>query len=212
MKKIIIFSIITLLNFSNANAATAIDVPAGDYTLDKSHASLVFRVSHMGFSHYTAQFKTFDARLKFDPAKPEASSVEATIDPLSLALPTPPKGFLQELLGNKWLDAGAFPQMTFRSTRVEVLGDNKARITGDLTLHGITKPVTLEAQFNGGYKGIPNMDPNARIGFSAHGVLDRSEFGIAYGIPEKGSNMGVSDEVEFIIEAEFKGPKMAEVK
>lgn len=76
---------------------------------------------------------------------------------------------------------------------------------GELTLHGITKPITLETIFNGGYAGH-QYEPRARIGFSAHGAFKRSDFGIAYGIPEPGSNMGVFDDVEVIIEAEFTGP------
>lgn len=184
------------------------DVPAGDYTLDKSHASLEFKVSHLGFSRYTARFADFDAKLKFDPANPSASSVEATIDPRSLTLPSPPAGFKDELTGKDWLDAGQYPAITFRSTKVEVTGANTAKVTGDFTLHGVTKPVVLDVTFNGGYAGHP-MDPHARIGFSAHGVFKRSEFGIGYGVPAPGTTMGVSDEVEVSIEAEFSGPALA---
>lgn len=183
-------------------------VPAGDYTLDKSHASLSFKVNHLGFSHYTARFTDFDAKLKFDPANPTASSIEATIDPKSLDLPAPPAGFKAELTGKAWLDAGQYPAITFRSTKVEVTGANTARITGDFTLHGVTKPVVLDATFNGGYAGHP-MDPHARIGFSAHGVFKRSEFGIGFGVPAAGSTMGVSDEVDVQIETEFSGPALA---
>lgn len=189
----------------------AAQAPAGDYKLDPSHASLEFKVSHMGFSHYTARFTDFDASLKFDPAHPENSSVEATIDPKSLALNAPPAGFKDELTGKSWLDAAQFPAITFRSTKVEVSGANTARITGDFTLHGVTKPVVLEATFNGGYAGHP-MDPHARIGFSAHGVFKRSEFGIGFGVPAPGSTMGVSDEVEVLIDAEFSGPALAAPK
>jgi polyisoprenoid-binding protein YceI len=184
------------------------NVPAGDYTLDKSHASLSFKVNHLGFSHYTARFSEFDAKLKFDPANPATSTVEATIDPKSLTLPSPPAGFKDELTGKAWLDAGQYPAITFRSTKVEITGANTARITGDFTLHGVTKPVVLDATFNGGYAGHP-MDPHARIGFSAHGVFKRSDFGIAYGVPAPGSTMGVSDEVDVSIEAEFSGPALA---
>jgi len=183
------------------------DVPAGDYRLDKTHASLVFKVNHLGFSHYTAKFTDFDASLKFDPANPTAASVEATIDPKSLDLPAPPAGFKAELLGKAWLDAAQYPAITFRSTKVDVTGANTARITGDFTLHGVTKPIVLEATFNGGYAGHP-MDPNARIGFSAHGVFKRSDFGIAYGVPAPGTTMGVSDEVDVQIETEFSGPPL----
>ena len=188
-------------------APTKVDLPAGDYTLDKSHASLTFKVNHLGFSHYTAQFTDFDAKLQLDPANPAAARIEATIKPASLDLPTPPAGFKKELLGANWLDAGKFPEITFKTTAVEVTGADTARITGDFTLHGVTKPVTLDAKFNGGYRGH-QMDPHARIGFSATGKFKRSDFGIAYGVPAAGSTMGVSDEVDVAIETEFSGPPL----
>jgi polyisoprenoid-binding protein YceI len=186
----------------------AAPVPAGIYTLDKAHTSLVFRVDHMGFSHFTARFTRLDGQLQFDPAKPETSAVNVTIDPRSLELGDPPAGFNDTLLGKQWLDVAAFPQITFRSTKVERTGRNAARITGELALHGVTQTVTLLATYNGGYAG-QTLDPHARIGFSAHGVLKRSLFGIAYGVPPPGSKMGVSDEVEVIVESEFNGPPLA---
>ena len=97
--------------------------------------------------------------------------------------------------------------MTFKSTAVELTAPNAARVTGDFTMHGATHPLVLDVTFNGGYVGHP-MDPNARIGFSAHGKLKRSDYGIAYGVPEPGTTMGVSDEVEIIIESEFSGPPL----
>ena len=190
---------------TSAPAPAPAAVPAGVYTLDKAHASLVFHVDHLGFSHYTAQFKSFDATLQFDPAQLGASGVEVSIDPRSLELPTPPAGFVDSLLGKDWLNAAAFPTMTFKSTRVQPTGANTVHITGDMTLHGVTHPVALDAVYNGGYPGHP-MDPHARIGFSAHGTLKRSDFGIAYGIPAPGTTMGVGDAVDFDIEAEFSGP------
>lgn len=199
---------------AETKAIAAMNVPAGDYTLEKSHAQLLLRVDHVGFSNYTAQFKRFDAQMKFDPMNLAASSVTATIDPRSLDIVNPPAGFLDSLLGKDWLDAKQFPQIAFKSTNVQQLSAAQARITGDFTLHGVTKPVTFDATFNGGYAGFPPFDPNARIGFSARGAFKRSDFGITYGIPEPGSKMGVSDAVEFMIEAEFTGPpiKAAEHK
>jgi polyisoprenoid-binding protein YceI len=194
-----------------ATDSAPIDVPAGAYTIDKSHASLLFRVDHLGFSNYTARFRQFDANLNFDPANLAASSVTVTVDPRSLEtdFPDPAKlDFNAQLQGEQWLNSAQFPQMTWQSKSVEVTGPRQMKILGDLTLRGVTKPVTLEATFNGGYAGHP-MDPNARIGFSAHGTLNRSDFGISYGIPEAGSKMGVSDAVEVIIEAEFSGPPLA---
>ncbi|USQ94693.1 YceI family protein [Caulobacter sp. RL271] len=184
------------------------DIPAGDYTLDKSHATLVFRVSHLGFSNYTAAFADFDAKLRFDQNNAGASALEATINPMSLTLPAPPEGFLAELTGPQWLNTASYPSITFKSTKIETTGPNTGKVTGDLTLHGVTRPVTLDVTYNGGYVGHP-MDPHARIGFSAKGTFKRSDFGIAYGVPAPGSTMGVSDEVQVAIEAEFSGPPLA---
>jgi polyisoprenoid-binding protein YceI len=184
------------------------EAPAGSYTLDRSHASLLFRVNHLGFSYYTARFTRFDAELLFDPADPAASSVTAAIDATSIETdhPDPSFDFDAQLQDEHWLDAARFPQMTFHSTAVELTGPSSARISGELTLHGVTRPVTLDATFNGGYAGHP-LDPfGARIGFSARGALMRSAFGIAEGVPAPGSSFGVGDAVEILIEAEFTRP------
>jgi polyisoprenoid-binding protein YceI len=192
-----------------APAPVKVDAPAGEYKLDKLHASLLFRVNHIGFSNYTGRFSTWDASLQLDPAAPEKSRVVATIDPRSLGLENPPPGFLDTLKGKDWLDAKTFPEWKFESTSVKLTGPDTADVTGNLTMHGKTAPVTLQAKFNGGYPGMPTYDPQARVGFSAKGVLKRSDFGVSMGIPAPGSKMGVSDDVEIIIEAEFNGPPLA---
>lgn len=181
------------------------DAPAGEYTMDLQHTSVIFRVSHMGLSRYTARFTKAEGKLAFDPANPAAQSVTATIDAGSLQTdyPEPAKLDFDAQLEKEFLDTAKYPTITFRSTKVEPTGARTAKVTGDLTLHGVTKPVTLEATFNGGYKA-GSMDPmGARVGFSAHGTFKRSDFGIAYGIPAPGTTMGVGDEVEVAIEAEF---------
>jgi polyisoprenoid-binding protein YceI len=192
--------------------ASTAEVPAGLYKLDREHASLIFRVNHLGFSNYTARFKRFDAKLEFDPRDLAASKVTATVDPASLETdyPNPAKlDFNAQLKGAEWLNVAVFPEMRFESSRIDVTGENTVRINGELTLHGVTRPMVLEARFNGGYAGHP-MDPHARIGFSAHGTLKRSQFGIAYGIPAPGTTMGVGDDVNIVIEAEFTGPPLDE--
>jgi polyisoprenoid-binding protein YceI len=183
--------------------------PAGLYHMDKAHTSVTFRVSHMGFSHYTARFGRVDGRLQFDPTRPTAMRVEATIDAASLDPTAPPAGFRQQLLGKGWLEAAKFPQIRFQSTKVELTGPHAAKVTGALTLHGVTKPVVLQVTYNGGYPPS-SFDPGgARIGFSAHGVLKRSAFGISQGIPAPGSNLGVSDDVDIVIETEFSSKPTA---
>ena len=113
--------------------------------------------------------------------------------------------------GEQWLNAAKFPEIAFRTTRVEDLGNQAMRVHAELTMHGVTRPIVLDATYNGGYVGHP-MDPHARIGFSAHGVLRRSEFGISGGIPQAGTNMGVGDQVAVAIESEFNGPPMAKAE
>lgn len=183
------------------------DVPAGVYKTDPMHSSLTFKVLHMGFSHYTARFGKFDATLELDPAHPEAAKLSATIDPQSLELNAPPKGFHDELMGQTWFDAKSHPQMTFTSTKIEKTGDNTAKVTGDLSLKGSSHPVTLNVTFNGGYPGM-SMDPKARIGFTATGTLNRADFGMGFGIPAPGSSMGVGGLVDFTIDTEMTGPAL----
>ena len=183
-------------------------VPAGAYTVDKAHTSLIFRVSHIGFSSYTGRFTRIDAQLDFDPARLVASRVNVKIDPRSIEADNAPSGFLESLAGKDWLDAERFPELSFRSKSVEVTGANSFRVQGDLTLHGVTKPIVLDASYNGGYASHP-MDPHARVGFSARGKFKRSDFGVSYGIPAPGTTMGVGDEVEVVLESEFSGPASA---
>lgn len=184
---------------------------AGAYALEKAHASLIFRLNHLGFSNYTARFRRFDAQLQFDPANLIASRLTATVDARSIEtdFPDPARLDFNAVLQNEqWLNSKQFPAMTYRTDTIELVGSNRMRIHGELTLRGVTRPVALEATYNGGYAGHP-MDPHARIGFSARGTLKRSEFGIAAGIPAPGSLIGVGDDVDITIEAEFTGPALA---
>ncbi len=190
------------------SAPSIANIPAGDYKTDPAHTSLTFTVNHMSYSHYTARFGDIDAHLKLDPAHLEAAALTVTIDPQSLELNAPPKGFHDELMGKMFFDAAAFPKITYASTKIDITGANTANVTGDLSLHGVTQPVTLAVTFNGGYPGLAGIDPNARIGFSAKGTLKRSLFGMGYGIPAPGTTMGVGDEVDFTIETEMTGPAL----
>jgi polyisoprenoid-binding protein YceI len=183
--------------------------PAGSYKLDKSHASLILRASHMGFSTYTTRFSKFDAELTFDPKNLSASKVVTTIDAASFEMDAAPQMCLDIMKGSQMLDTGKFPQIIFKSDKVKSTGPKSMDIAGTLTLHGVTRPMILKATYNGGYAGMPEMDPQARIGFSAHGSFNRSEFGMAFGIPAPGTTIGVGDRVDFSIEAEFNGPPLA---
>ncbi|MBE1159468.1 polyisoprenoid-binding protein [Dyella sp. 7MK23] len=190
-----------------ATAATATP-PAGAYRIDKSHASLLLRVSHMGFSTYTTRFSRFDATLSFDPTNIPASKLVAIIETASLEMDAAPKMCTDIVRGPQLLDAAKFPKIVFRSDSIRMTGDKTFEISGKLDLHGVTRPLTLTATYNGGYPGMPNMDPHARIGFSAHGSFKRSDFGMGFGVPAPGTTMGVGDLIDVTIEAEFTGPAL----
>ncbi|MDO9338651.1 MAG: YceI family protein [Caulobacter sp.] len=183
-------------------AVTAPDLLPGTYRLDPDHTTVLFRVNHVGMSNFTGQFRKVDASLMLDPKSPEASSVTVDIDAASLNTNVQVSpGFDKTLTGPEWLDAGAHPKITFKSTKVTKTGPDTADVAGDFTLKGVTRPIVLKARFNDGYR--PNAMDGARVGFSATTSFKRSDFGISYGIPAPGSKMGVSDAVEVIIETEF---------
>ncbi|MCU0828063.1 MAG: YceI family protein [Tabrizicola sp.] len=182
--------------------------PAGTYSMDPAHTRLWFTVDHLGFSRYMALFTKVEATLQFDPDAPESMQVTASVDLASLETHNddPSYDFNAIVSGPDYLNAPTHPLATFVSTGVEQTGETTARVKGDLTLNGVTKPITLSATYNGGWGHMP-LDPGgARAGFSLEGTLLRSDFGITNGIPAPGTKMGVSDEVQIFIETELVNP------
>jgi polyisoprenoid-binding protein YceI len=190
-------------------AASLAPAPAGQYKVDPAHASVEFRVSHMGFSTFTSRFARFESVLTFDPKNIPASKVTATIEASSIELNSWPKQCVDILKGPQLLNTEKFPTIEFKSERIEMTGPKTMQIHGTLTVLGVSRPIVLNATFNGGYAGMANMDPNARIGFSAHGIVKRSEFGMSFGIPAAGTSIGVGDAIDVRIEAEIIGPPLA---
>ena len=186
----------------SADAASADyqTMPAGTYQLDKTHASLTWKVSHLGLSNYTARFTNFDAEILFDPKNPEQSTVKATIDPSSIETDYPypqEKDFDKKLVEKEeWFNANQFPEIIFTSTAITLNGDNTAVMTGELTFLGVTHPVSLDVTFNGAMKKQP-FSKKPTLGFSASGSLKRSDWGMATYVPN------IGDKVMLLIEAEF---------
>lgn len=159
--------------------------PAGEYALDKNHAALTWSIPHMGLSDYQARFADYDASLTFDPENPENSAIELSIVPASVT--TVFNGEFAEPGYDSWEDRIATdPGMlgaedgapiTFRSTSVTMTGDRTADVTGDLTMRGQTKPVTMKATFTGNTDAHPMLRVPA-IGLSAEGSFKPSEFGV----------------------------------
>ncbi len=178
--------------------AAPINVPAGTYALDKAHASVTWRVNHLGFSMYTARFTDFDATITLDPAQPTRSSVVVTINPNSVRtdFPAPERINFDQKISQEILRSKEHPEIRFRSTRLEATGPTTGRMTGDLTFLGVTRPVTLDVRLNGA--GPNPFNQTATLGFSATGAIRRSEFGSTDYAP------GIGDEVQLMIEAEFQ--------
>jgi polyisoprenoid-binding protein YceI len=170
------------------------ELPAGSYRLDPEHATLLIRIDHLGFSTLVGRFDRFDATLDFDLEHPEAAMLAATIDPASIDFNVPM--FEAQLRGTDWLDVARFPQARFTSREVAVTGEKTGRVTGDLTLHGVTQPVTLEVVFNGA--GDSLVTGRYTLGFAATGTLARSAFGLGAYAP------AVGDEVTLEIHAELQ--------
>jgi polyisoprenoid-binding protein YceI len=182
-----------------AASAGALDIASGTYALDKTHASITWRVMHMGLSNYTARFARFDATVSLDAAAVANSTVTVTIDPLSVRTDYSGEEDFDGKISKdaRMLNAGKFPEIKFVSREVRVTGPKRLSVVGDLAMAGVTKPMTLDATIVGTLKSHPFVKQPA-FGISAKGELKRTDFGVAY--PPPG---GVSDRVEILVEAEF---------
>lgn len=168
-------------------------VKAGSYAVDGAHTQVVWTVNHFGINAYNGIFGDVTGTLVLDPARPSAAKLSVTIPLAKVA--TTSDALNKHLMSADFFDVGKYPTASFVSTRIEPQG-TRARITGNLTLHGVTKPVTLDARFTGA--GDNPMNKAATVGFEATASIDRSEFGMGYGIPM------VADRVDLRITAAFE--------
>lgn len=174
-------------------------VHAADYRIDPEHTSIIFRVGHWHFSKVQGQFRRISGRFSFDPKKPEASKVYVEVDTRSFD--TNHRERDRHMKGAEFFNTTAFPVAIFRSTRILRTGKRTGLLTGNLTLLGTTRPVTLRVTFNGiaphplagraaRYRGV------VIAGFSARTSIRRSLWGMTHDIP------GKSDVAELLIEVE----------
>ena len=202
-KKILIASVLLSFPATQANAQTTPikEMPSGVYKLDKNHASLTWKVSHMGLSKYTARFTKIDASLEFNSKDPAKSKLTATIDPASVKTDYPDaakKDFDKELSENDgWFNSKKFPEIKFESTKIEFTSKNKGKVHGNLTFLGKTKPTILDVTLNEAYAKMPYLQIPA-LGFSAKTTIKRSDFNWTNYTPM------IGDEVEILIEVEFE--------
>lgn len=188
------FAIVSLASAATAIGVTDVDpakVPAGAYVFDGSHTSAAARVSHLGFTATTVMFDKIEGGFAYDPAKPEASKLNVTIDTTSLS-----SGFAlrdTHLKGEKWFNVEAHPTITFTADSLVMTGANTADVPGDLTILGVSKPITLKAKFNGVGE---NMRKAVTVGLEATTTLKRSDFGMTSSIPAIGDEAVIQIDVE----------------
>ena len=168
-----------------------------DYELETVHSQIIFKINHLGFSNSYGKFKKFDGTLSFDPENWETATTNVTIKTKSIDLEN--KKWNDHMRSADFFNVDEFPTMTFSSTKLEKTSDNKGLLHGDLTLLGKTLPVTLDLVLN--QVGEHPFSGRPYIGFSASGVIKRSEFGMETYVP------AIADEVYINIEVEATVPK-----
>ena len=180
-------------------AAVSVSVQAAPvtYKLDPNHTMVLFSWNHFGYSNPTADFGLGEGTLVFDEQHPAQSSVEVTLPLANLDTHVP--ALDKHLKEADFFDADKYATVTFKSTKVQPVGAHKFKVTGDLTVHGVTKPVVLDAMLN--KVGPHPMTKAQAIGFDATTTLKRSDFGIGAYVPN------VSDEIRIRITTEGAVPK-----
>ena len=176
------------LGFAVTSIATISVAKPVDYTIDPTHTATVFTWNHFGFSTPSANFSDIQGTISVDNAKPANSAVNVTI-PLS-SLNTNVKALDEHLKNADFFDAEKYPNITFKSTKVQAVGNNKYKITGNLTVKNVTKPVVLDAVLN--KQGVHPMTKAESIGFNATTSFDRSAFGVGAYVPNVGDKITVN--------------------
>lgn len=183
--------LLTAAALTLGTATTALAAPE-TFDLDPSHSQILFSYDHLGYSTTWNMFSGFGGKIEFDQEDPAASSVTVSIPVRSLF--TGWEERFEHFMGDEFFAATEDEMIGFQSTGIEVTGENTAKITGDLTLNGVTKPVVLDAVLN---KHAPNpMTGKDALGFNATTTLIRSEFGLGQAAPYVGDEVSVSISVE----------------
>ena len=177
------------LAFGLASAAAA---APETYTLDPSHSQIVFSYNHLGFSTTTGMFSGFEGTIRFDAEDPAASSVEVAFPTASLITGWDER--TAHFLTADFFGAEEAPEISFTSTAIEVTGEKTGKITGDLTINGITKPVVLEAEMT--QMGEHPMAKAPWVGFNATTTIVRSDFDMGQFAPFVGDEVSVSISIE----------------
>jgi polyisoprenoid-binding protein YceI len=167
------------------------------WTLDPAHSVAAFSARHMMVATVRGQFKSVSGTIDFDPANPAAASVEAAIDAASIETGVADRD--NHLRSADFLDAANYPTITFKSTRVEPTGENTARVYGDLTIRGTTRPVEVDAELLGVVNG---MDGKPRAGFNGTLAINREDWGLTWNVAIEAGGVLVGKEVKITLDVE----------
>jgi len=165
----------------------------GQYSLDKSHAAVLFKVQHLGLSTYVGRFNEIDATLEFDPDNIQAAKLDAIIEIASLDIND--DDLKQDLMGGAWFNQKSYPQAVFSTRSVKAVNDNTFEFTGVLDWRGVQKPIVMTAVFHGGANNI--LTGKYTIGFSATGRFKRADFNMGDYIPLVGNEISIEAFAEF---------------
>ena len=175
------------------------------WVFEPGHTAAEFCVRHMMVTHVRGHFKNVHGMLEFDPARPDASRVEATIDAQGLWSGDPDRD--AHLRSADFLDVEHFPEITFKSSAVLIMSPNEALVSGSLTIRGVTKPVSLDAHYLGQWEtpwweGGVDRGPKTRAGFVATTRVDRHDFGVSWNSALARGGLVVGHQVLITIDAE----------
>ncbi len=171
-----------------------VTLKSGQYSLDQSHAAVLFKVQHLGLSTYVGRFNAIDAELEFDPENVQDAKLTAVIDINSLDIND--ESLKQDLMEDTWFDQARYPQARFSTLNVTPIDDSRFEFTGELDWRGKQQPLVMTVVFHGGANYI--LTDKYTLGFSATGSFKRSGFGMDAYIPL------VGDEVQIEAFAEFQ--------
>ena len=188
------------LGLTLASVATFSMAKPVTYTIDPSHTATVFSWSHFGFSTPSANFSDIQGTITVDNERPANSSVNVTI-PVS-SINSNVKALDEHIQAAEFFDVAKYPNITFKSTKVQALGKNKYKITGDLTVKGVTKPVVLDAVLN--KQAVHPMTKLQTVGFNATTSFNRSAFNVGAYVPNVGDKITVNITTEASVPAEKK--------
>ncbi len=169
-------------------------VQSGSYVVEPAHTQITFNVLHMGFTHYEGRLTDASGTLELSAKTPAQSAIEVSVPVASVS--TTSAKLDGELKSKDWLDAATYPTVTFKSKSIAPTGKGEAKVTGDLTIHGVTKPVTLTAHFVG--SGVNPLSKKYTVGFDITGDIRRSDFGVKTYVPL------ISDTVHLTIAGAFE--------